>query len=690
MPEKNDAHAGDKDCFLLELTETPFENASTYGAAGLKDISANLTAKGVRVSNINNRRYLGNKHGLTDFIRSTVDTHCPGIDSMIDIFAGTGTVANTFIDKTVIVNDLLYSNYLSALCWFSPTNYRPDLIIRFIEHLNAIHTDEDNYVRQNFADTYFAADDCSKIGVARELIEQAKTHDIVNEREYAILVTAVLYGMDRIANTVGHYDAYRKNAQFERPLVFPVLLPTVNLPADNQILNGDANHIIKGLKADLLYCDPPYNSRQYSDAYHLLENIARWEKPEVHGAARKMDRTHIKSDYNTVRAADALRDLISKADVKYIVFSYNNMATKGNGRSNAKISDAEIMEILSDKGEVLIFEKSHKSFSTGKSDIQGNTERLFVCKVGPTSAPPKAIVISPLNYIGGKGKLLPQILPLLPPSELFVDLFAGGCNVGVNAPSDRVIFNDTNKELVDLLDFLSNSDPKRVTEEIDSLAMKYGLSNTYSHHYADYRTTSSAGLGKYNRDAYMRLREDYNRTTDPVAKQLQLYALVIFGFNNQIRFNKSGEFNLPVGKRDFNARMRKKLTTFHERMSELTYEFFTQDFRAFDVPSTPQDTVFYCDPPYLITQATYNERGGWSVSDEEALLSFLDGVHSSGRKFALSNVLKAKGVTNALLEKWSENPDYHVHYLKMSYDNSNYRRAARGSDTIEVLITNYP
>ena len=162
------------------------------------------------------------------------------------------------------------------------------------------------------------------------------------------------------------------------------------------------------------------------------------------------------------------------------------------------------------------------------------------------------------------------------------------------------------------------------------------------------------------------------------------------GFNNQIRFNKSGEFNLPVGKRDFNARMRKKLTTFHERMSELTYEFFTQDFRAFDVPSTPQDTVFYCDPPYLITQATYNERGGWSVSDEEALLSFLDGVHSSGRKFALSNVLKAKGVTNALLEKWSENPDYHVHYLKMSYDNSNYRRAARGSDTIEVLITNYP
>lgn len=675
--------------FLSEITATAFENASDYGAAGLKDLSASLTAKGVRVSKINNRRYLGNKHGLTGFIRSTVDEHCPGIDSMIDMFAGTGAVANAFIDKTVIVNDLLHSNYLSALCWFSPADYRPELIVRFIEHLNAIHTDEDNYVRQNFSDTYFAADDCSKIGVARELIEEAKTHDIVNEREYAILATAVLYGMDRIANTVGHYDAYRKNAQFEQPLVFPVLLPTVNLSADNQILNGDANHLVKGLKADLLYCDPPYNSRQYSDAYHLLENIARWEKPEVHGVARKMDRTHIKSDYNTVRAADALRDLVAKADVKYIVFSYNNMATKGNGRSNAKISDAEIMEILSDKGEVQVFEKSHKSFSTGKSDIQDNTERLFVCKVRPASAPPKATVVSPLNYIGGKGKLLPQLLPLLPQSELFVDLFAGGCNVGVNAPSDRVIFNDTNKELVGLLDFLSSSDPERVIEGIDSLVVNYGLSNTYSHPYTDYGTTSSAGLGKYNRDAYMRLREDYNRTTDPVEKQLLLYALVIFGFNNQIRFNNSGEFNLPVGKRDFNARMRKKLSAFHERMSDLSYEFRTGDFREFDVSSTPQDTVFYCDPPYLITQATYNERGGWSERDEESLLTFLDGVHSSGRKFALSNVLKAKGVTNGLLQKWAENPDYHVHYLKMSYDNSNYRRAARGSDTVEVLITNY-
>src|SRR5699024_4255623 len=138
----------------------------------------------------------------------------------------------------------------------------------------------------------------------------------------------------------------------------------------------------------------------------LLENIARWEKPEVFGVARKMDRTSLKSDYNTVRASEALRELVAKANTRYIVFSYNNMANKGNGRSNAKISDDDIMEILSEKGEVQVFEKSYKAFSTGKSSIADNAERLFVCKVRTKRHVVKPIVLSPINYIGGKGKLL--------------------------------------------------------------------------------------------------------------------------------------------------------------------------------------------------------------------------------------------------------------------------------------------
>ena len=96
---------------------------------------------------------------------------------------------------------------------------------------------------------------------------------------------------------------------------------------------------------------------------------------------------------------------------RYILLSYNNMAEKGNERSNAKISDEDIMRILQKKGKVKIFSKKYKAFSTGKSDIKENQERLFLCECYDSG---KEIIPSALNYTGGKFKLLPQLLPIFP------------------------------------------------------------------------------------------------------------------------------------------------------------------------------------------------------------------------------------------------------------------------------------
>lgn len=663
--------------------------AHHLGDQALKSLQARLVERGFRVSQINNRRYLGNKHSLTGFIRNTVDQHCPGVSSVIDIFSGTGAVANAFKDKALVTNDILYSSYVTNRCWFSPETYRPYVIVDAVTYLNAIETSENNYVRKSFSDTYFSADDCSKIGAARELIEMARTRKLVNEREFAILLTSILYGMDRSANTVGHYDAYRKGASFDTPLIFPIILPSTDLSSNNKGYNANANELIGKLSGDLLYCDPPYNSRQYSDAYHLLENIARWEKPEVYGIARKMNRTALKSEYNTVRAAEAFRDLVAKADVKYVVLSYNNMASKGNGRSNAKISDVDITEILSEKGDVQVFEQPYKAFSTGKSAITDNSERLFVCTVKPAARPSSAVVLSPINYIGGKGKLVPQLRPHLPSTSLFVDIFAGGCTVGANVDADKVIFNDNNKQLVDLIKFLALNNPNEIISAVDEVKDFYGFSDTYRHSYRHYGVDSSSGLADVNRKSFLRLREAYNKEHVANRDPLLLYVLVIHGFNNQLRFNKRGDFNLPVGKRDFNSRMRTKLLNFHRRISEINSVFQVGDFRDFDINQTPKDTVFYCDPPYLITQATYNERGGWSENHEYDLLAFLENIHASGRRFALSNVIQAKGATNQILIDWATNPDFTMHNLKMSYQNSNYHRGNRASDTLEVLITNF-
>ena len=333
-----------------------------------------------KTSLINNRRYLGNKYKLLPFITKVVNEECSDINSVADIFAGTGAVSSAFTDKVLITNDLMYSNYICNYAWFGAEEYDPQTIIDCVIRYNSLCDLEDNYMTDNFSDTYFSRDDCAKIGYIREDIECLYENGSINKRERAILITSLLYAMDKIANTCGHYDAYRKGVVFDKPLELYVPLAEVHNTADNQCYNTDANELVKDITADLVYIDPPYNSRQYCDAYHLLENVARWEKPKVFGVAKKMDRSAMKSKYCTQSATEAFEQLIGDIKAKYILLSYNNMAAKGNDRSNAKISDDDILRILKQKGEVKVFSESYKAFTTGKSDIDDNQERLFLCR----------------------------------------------------------------------------------------------------------------------------------------------------------------------------------------------------------------------------------------------------------------------------------------------------------------------
>lgn len=328
---------------------------------------------------INNRRYLGNKYKLNEFIQTTILKECGDFATFADLFAGTGAVASLFQDKHLIVNDILFSNYVCHQTWFGTEEYSKNKIINYINKYNQTLVQTDNYVSKNFADTYFSKKNCKKIGYIREDINNNFKNGNLNFREQCILITSLLYAMDKIANTCGHYDAYRKNGELEKDLVLgmPEIKKTNLL---NELYNEDINKLVKIISADVVYLDPPYNSRQYCDAYHLLENIAQWKKPEVYGVAKKMNRTSLKSDYCTINAVKAFEDLISNINAKYIVLSYNNMAEKGNERSNAKLSDDDIYRTLSTKGEVKTFEQEYKAFSTGKSNIEENAERLFICK----------------------------------------------------------------------------------------------------------------------------------------------------------------------------------------------------------------------------------------------------------------------------------------------------------------------
>lgn len=271
---------------------------------------------------------------------------------------------------------------------------------------------------------------------------------------------------------------------------------------------------------------------------------------------------------------------------------------------------------------------------------------------------------SSLNYVGGKYKLLPQILPLFPENiSTFVDLFGGGFNVGINVNAEYIIYNDISEQVVGLLECFKREELNVLLGEIDTYIEKYDLS-------------------KENKEGYLELRDNYNSVEKTPMK---FYTLLCYAFNNQIRFNKNGEYNMPFGKdkSSFNPTLRQKFIDFVEALHSKDCSFMNVSFDKFDFEDFDNNDFVYCDPPYFNSVAAYNEQGGWTEEHEKSLLELLDKLNDKGVKFALSNNLK---YDNPLLDEWKNK--YNVHYLSGDYSNCNYQKKDKSKD-IEVLITNY-
>tara|TARA_Y100000389_G_scaffold202901_1_gene249658 strand:- start:2963 stop:3970 length:1008 start_codon:yes stop_codon:yes gene_type:complete len=332
----------------------------------------NLTFK------IHNRRYLGNKKKLLVNIEELIRKKIKKYDSFIDIFSGTGVVASRFNNKNIkiITNDILQSNYIINKT-FLGIKKKPFDIEKKIESLNQIKTLNSNYFSKNFGNKYFSLKIAKKIGAIRDEIEKISD----SEDEKNILITSLIFAFDKIANTVGHYDAYREVESYRNDLVLQMPLIDYKSNQKNIAYCQDANHLAAKMQSDVVYIDPPYNSRQYSDTYHLLENVVTWQKPTLYGKAMKLDRAHIKSKYCTKDAPFVFSKLIQNLDTKHIIVSYNNTANSKHGRSNAKISYNQIKNILMKKGKTEINEIDFKAFTTGKNKTFNHKEILFYCRV---------------------------------------------------------------------------------------------------------------------------------------------------------------------------------------------------------------------------------------------------------------------------------------------------------------------
>ena len=279
-----------------------------------------------------------------------------------------------------------------------------------------------------------------------------------------------------------------------------------------------------------------------------------------------------------------------------------------------------------------------------------------------------------MNYTGGKYKLLPQILPLFPTEiNTFVDLFTGGGNIAVNVNANKIIANDFEPHIIDIYKTFQKYEIEELIKTIELAIQRFGLTIENADNFNNFRTYHN----KHIEDGYSFIMP------------IMLYVLICYSFNHQFRFNSKGEFNMPFGKNrsQWNDTMKKNLINFHKAIKDKNIIFTNNDFGVLKVDKLTSNDFVYCDPPYLITCATYNEKDGWNETCERKLLGLLDELNSKSVKFALSNVLFSKGKTNDILIEWSKK--YNVHHLDYTYQNCNYHTKDKESKPDEVLITNY-
>lgn len=292
------------------------------------------------------------------------------------------------------------------------------------------------------------------------------------------------------------------------------------------------------------------------------------------------------------------------------------------------------------------------------------------------------MLYSPINYQGNKSRIVDKLLPYIPKDTTTIhEIFCGSAILSFAASVDNIHLNDTNHYILDLIEYFRTNTAEEIIKKTDSLISQYGLTNTYYEGKNNYIEEKHEGLSRYNKDAYNKLKDDYNKDKD-VAK---LFVLVIYGFNHFLRFNGKDEFNVPVGKVDFVESLRTRTIDYCKAVQSKKIKITNCDFRTANLYETKnKNDLFYFDPPYLITQATYNSF--WNEKEEQELLELLDNLHAKGYKFLLSNVIESNGKENALLKEWMKK--YNVKHVKRQYLNSSYQKKNL-SDADEVIIYNY-
>ena len=616
-------------------------------------------------------RYLGNKESMLNEIKKLLESQGLLQEGYVffDAFCGSGSVSDFFkLYYNIIVNDNLKWSVIytkgricAPLCHFSKLGFDP------FEYLNSTKNIKKGFMYKNYAPTetsrmYFTPENAGRIDYFRKQIEEWKEKKLLSEEEYCYLIASLIESVSDVSNTAGVYGAFLKkwDSRAIKKIVFDKVDFQPCTYKSVKIYNEKIENIIEDIDCDILYLDPPYTQNQYGTQYHLLETLVLDDNPSISKVTGSRSTSPMRSDWSKEYKSNILLDyILAKTKAKYIVMSYNV-----DGFMSKEYIEASMKRY--GKAETFICKKiEYKKYQNSKSRKKDkHFEYLFFIEKKNID---DITFECPLNYIGSKSKIVPNILRYLPKGyEEVIDAFGGGFNVGINISANKVIYNDLN-------------------HLVRNLIYSFWKYDIYDNLIYVKRIIKKFKLEKANAQAYQTARNYYNSLTFEKRDPRLLFTIILYGFQQQIRFNNQHDFNNPVGMRWFNDKILEKLISFSRKIKEGNYEFYSGNYKELKNLMTPS-TFVYFDPPYSLTTGTYNDgkRGfdGWNKLYEAELFEFIDELNNRKIPFMLSYIMEHKGKINQELLTWIDKQKYQVIKLGDIIGISGSRRK-------EILIINY-
>ena len=618
-------------------------------------------------------RYLGNKDSIieriTEIISSKVDIQPNTI--FFDAFCGTGSVANAFKSKcNIVINDNLncsatyaYGRIVACQCTFKKLGFDP------FEYFNSNDNVYQDYFYTNYSPggssrMYLSAHNAGRVDYFRKTIEEWYSASLINKEEYCYLLACLIESVSFVSNTAGVYGAFLKkwDDRALKNIQFLDLSDSIPSTKNVEVFVDKLENIISNVQCDILYLDPPYTQNQYGTQYHFLETLILNDKPEkISKVTGSRSTREMRSDWSKIYKVHILLDkILAETTATHIFMSYNNAGDMIKDYIEA------LMKRYGYEDTFECIKIPYKKYENWKSQNKNtHFEYLFYIKKKPSS---EVIYESPLNYIGSKAKIVPYIRANLLKTDTFIDVFGGGFNAGVNINSSHLYYNDINFIVKDLINSFQEYDTYEYITYVKKFIDKFQLE-------------------KGNKETYLKARDYYNELPENKKDPRMLFAIILYSFQQQIRFNSNYGFNNPVGVRWFNDCILSKLISFSRVLKEKDVTFLSTDY--INIPDTltlSENTFLYLDPPYKLTTGSYNDgkRGfkGWDNKLEEELFQFIDNMTQKGVPCMLSYVLEHKGEINTELEDWINRNNY-------TYIPLGEIIGISGQPRKEILVLNY-